>query len=220
MPSLLTRRRPLLLALAVLAAGAYFAALAVGATGSRILTKPVPVLSLAAWAWCAERDRYARRLSVGLLLSAAADLLIEWRFLAGLLVFLAAHLAYIAAFWTEARGLRALRALPFAAWGVLIVLLLSPGLGPLAAPVVVYTAAICTMLWRAAARVGSSGRGGRSEWAALAGALAFSASDTLIALDRFHAPIPGARVPIMLLYWAGQLGLALSAERAAPAGRG
>jgi len=40
------------------------------------------------------------------------------------------------------------------------------------------------------------------------GALAFAASDTLIALDRFHAPLPGAPLPIMLLYWAGQGGIA------------
>ena len=40
------------------------------------------------------------------------------------------------------------------------------------------------------------------------GAILFAASDTLIAFDRFHAPIVGVRYPIMLLYWAGQLGIA------------
>jgi uncharacterized membrane protein YhhN len=45
----------------------------------------------------------------------------------------------------------------------------------------------------------------------LAGAVAFGASDTLIAFDRFSAPIPGARWPIMVLYWLGQAGLAASA---------
>ena len=34
--------------------------------------------------------------------------------------------------------------------------------------------------------------------------------DTLIGLDRFRAPIAGAPYAIILLYWAGQLGLALS----------
>ena len=65
------------------------------------------------------------------------------------------------------------------------------------------------MMWRAAARV----RAGESAgWIALAGALVFGLSDTLLALHRFHAPIalPSA---IILTYWAGQLGIALSAIR-------
>jgi uncharacterized membrane protein YhhN len=62
-------------------------------------------------------------------------------------------------------------------------------------------AAIVTMMWRAAARPGPT---------ALLGAMLFGASDTLIAFDRFHAPLPWARLPIILLYWAGQLLIALS----------
>ena len=45
----------------------------------------------------------------------------------------------------------------------------------------------------------------------LAGAVAFGASDTIIAFDRFSAPIAGARWPIMTLYWLGQCGIAASA---------
>ena len=41
-------------------------------------------------------------------------------------------------------------------------------------------------------------------------ALAFAASDALIAFDRLHAPMPGASVPIMALYWLGQSGIAAS----------
>jgi len=62
-------------------------------------------------------------------------------------------------------------------------------------------------MWRAAARVGHSGRSRRDGWLALLGAILFGMSDTLIGLDRFHAPIPGVRYPIILLYWAGQLGI-------------
>ncbi len=32
----------------------------------------------------------------------------------------------------------------------------------------------------------------------------------LIGLDRFHGAIPGVRLPVMLLYWTGQLGIALA----------
>ncbi len=46
----------------------------------------------------------------------------------------------------------------------------------------------------------------------LLGAVSFGASDTLIAFDRFAAPIPGVRWPIMILYWLGQSGIAASAQ--------
>ncbi len=67
------------------------------------------------------------------------------------------------------------------------------------------------MMWRAAARVGSPGTPALAALLGLAGAIAFGASDTLIAFDRFAAPIPGARWPIMVLYWLGQCGIAASA---------
>jgi hypothetical protein len=43
---------------------------------------------------------------------------------------------------------------------------------------------------------------------------------TLIAFDRFDAPIPGVRLPIMLLYWLGQWGIAASAVRGCGTRRG
>ena len=67
------------------------------------------------------------------------------------------------------------------------------------------------MMWRAAARLGSPGTPALAALLGLAGAVAFGASDTLIAFDRFSAPIPGARWPIMALYWVGQCGIAASA---------
>ena len=88
----------------------------------------------------------------------------------------------------------------------------------MAAPVGAYVAVICTMMWRAAARVGGPSGTARAHWLGLGGALAFGASDTLIAFDRFHAPMPGAAGPVMLLYWPGQSGIAASCageERAA-----
>jgi hypothetical protein len=67
------------------------------------------------------------------------------------------------------------------------------------------------MMWRAAARVGSLGTSALPALLGLAGAVAFGTSDTLIAFDRFHAPMPGVRWPIMVLYWMGQWGIAASA---------
>lgn len=204
----MTTRR--LAALGALAAAGYVAGLLLDLPWLRACAKPVPVLCLALWASRAAPDRYARVVALGLFLSALGDLAIEWSFLGGLVCFLCAHLAYSAAFWTEARALRPLRAAPFAAYGITAYAVLLPGLGALRAPVVVYMTAICAMMWRVAARLGASGRGGASEKAALAGAVLFAASDTLIALDRFHAPIAGVHLPIISLYFAGQLGIALS----------
>jgi uncharacterized membrane protein YhhN len=84
------------------------------------------------------------------------------------------------------------------------------GLANMRVPVVVYLTAICVMMWRAAATVGREGPRQPHEWLALAGAVLFGMSDTLIGLDHFRAPLPEARVPIILLYWLGQIGIAAS----------
>jgi uncharacterized membrane protein YhhN len=109
---------------------------------------------------------------------------------------------------------------PFLLWGAAGFALLAPVLGALVWPVLVYVLAICVMMWRAAARVGATGARRREEWFALCGAVAFGASDTLLALSRFLTPWPDAPYIVMLLYWAGQAGIARSARPAAgiPAG--
>lgn len=190
------------------------------ASSALVVAKPLPVLALA-WAVAgggAGLSHLLRRgVIVGLLLSAAGDVLLELGlFLPGLLAFLGAHLAYIVAFVSDTRAKAPLRALPFALWGALLFFHVRPGLGTLAGPVAVYVAAICTMMWRAAARVGSPPRP-RGAWAGLLGAVSFGLSDSLIAIDRFVAPIPGASFPILLFYWLGQAGIAAAAlDKEAP----
>ena len=206
-----------LAAVGVVAAAAFLVGIAVSSAPLRLVAKPIPVLCLAVWAGAGGRGAAARPLCFGLLLSALGDVLLETSpglFLAGLLAFLGAHVAYTAGFVRETRRASALRAVPFALWGALGYLAMRPGLGALQVPVVVYLAAICVMMWRAAATVGHEGRSHLHEWLALAGAVLFAASDTLIGLDRFRAPLAGARVPIILLYWLGQLGLAASTRAA------
>jgi hypothetical protein len=55
--------------------------------------------------------------------------------------------------------------------------------------------------------------------AGLTAAAAYFAAARLIAFDRFHAPLQAAAVPIMLLYWLGQRGIAASCAVQAPAAR-
>lgn len=177
----------------------------------RLALKPVPALALAAWVALRCRQPLGRLTAAGLLLSALGDVLLDIdRFLPGLAAFLLAHGLYVAAFLSVERRPALGRALPFAAWGLVAFSLLRPGLGTMALPVGVYVAVITVMMWRAAARVGSARAPGLVPWLGLAGALAFGASDTLIAFDRFHAPIAGVRLPILLLYWLGQWGIAAS----------
>jgi alkenylglycerophosphocholine/alkenylglycerophosphoethanolamine hydrolase len=184
--------------------------LAAAAPTLRLVAKPIPALALAVLT--ARRDRYARAIAAGLTLSAAGDVLLELpgRFVPGLVAFLGAHVAYTVAFLADERRLRLARAVPFAAWLIAAGRWLWPGLGDMALPVVVYMLAIGTMMWRAAARVGPSDAAGLGARAALAGAVLFGLSETLIAIERFRAPFPGAPYAIILLYWAGQAGIAAS----------
>lgn len=188
-----------------------------GAQGSlpaAILTKGVPVSLMIAWAAQGAHGRYRTGILVGLIFALGGDIALQFSsqtaFLVGLGFFLVAHLCYIVAFTDGRPPLAPARAIPFVVWVGALIGFLWPYLGGMAGPVLVYGAAIAAMMWRAAARVG--GPEPRLERLALAGAVCFAASDSLIALNRFHAPLEAARMPIMALYWLGQWGIAASAR--------
>lgn len=205
---------------ALAAAVAYFVAMAADLPWLRLVAKPLPALLLASWVTWRCHDLPGRLVAVGLVLSAFADTFLELQlFLPGLAAFLLAHLCYVAAFVSSDARPAVWRALPFAAFGVTAFATLQPGLGATALPVGAYVATICTMMWRAAARLGGRTHA-RAAWVGLAGALAFGASDTILAFDRFSRPIAGAGWPIMILYWLGQWGIAASAALACRSGNG
>ena len=182
----------------------------------RLIAKPIPVVCMIVWVRQTARDRYARLVLAGLSFSLLGDVLLELHnqlFLPGLLAFLLAQVCYVVAFVDAARGLKLLRALPFYAWGAIVYGVLLPNLGDMAVPVAAYVVVICTMMWRASACVGEGGRARPDQLAALAGAVLFALSDMLLALNRFNAPIEGARYVIILLYWLGQWGITLSVKR-------
>jgi uncharacterized membrane protein YhhN len=200
---------------ALLAAATYLVGLWRDWPALRLAAKPLPVLCLLVFVLGSGIDRYARLIAAGLALSILGDVLLEFPglFVAGLGAFLAAHVSYALAFLSDTRRLAVLRALPFLAWLALVYTQLRPGLGNMVVPVTVYVFAIGAMMWRAAACVGSEGPPRRAELSAVLGAVLFGVSDTLIGLDRFQAPIPGVRYPIILLYWAGQLLITGSSQR-------
>lgn len=179
----------------------------------RVAVKTLPVLALLALVVRYGRRPYGLCIAWGLGFSALGDLLLELSdttFLPGVGAFLLAHVAYVIAFTGEERRGRWLWALPFATWGVFVVMGLRDGLqaAGMLIPVAVYTTVICSMLWRATAcRVAATLHSG----IALVGAVLFAASDSLIAVDRFSGlAIPGVGYAIILLYWLGQGAIAAS----------
>ena len=147
---------PILGALFLLAAAAFFVGFWMDDVVVRLVSKPIPVLALAAWVALSKPDRIGWAVFVGLLLSVVGDILLEIPadlFVFGLIAFLTAHLAYIGAALLDTRRLAPLRALPVLGYCAAIYLVLFPGMGGLAVPVAVYVTVIGTMLWRMAARV-------------------------------------------------------------------
>ena len=213
------RSLPLLAAAASAACVVFLLGLHLDSFWMRLPCKPWPHLALIAWVLSEASGAYARRIAAAIAVCMVADFLLEFRqtlFLYGMATFFVAQLTLASAFVLRSREWRPAMALPFAVWVGLLFAVVSPGLGSMRAPVACYTGAIGLMLWRAAACVegpAAGSRGDASTWIALAGAVVFAASDSVIALDRFHAPIPGARFLVMITYWIALALLAASAVR-------
>lgn len=151
---------------------------------------------------------------LGLLFSLAGDVFLMLprdRFVAGLVSFLIGHLFYIAAFAVQAGGTLALPGLlAFAAYSVLLLATLLPRTGRLRVPVIAYAVVLSTMGWQASA-----------QWAmhddmrsllALAGAVLFILSDSILALDRFVRPFAAAQALLLSTYYLAQWLIALSVQ--------
>jgi alkenylglycerophosphocholine/alkenylglycerophosphoethanolamine hydrolase len=211
----LTGRTGVLAVAGTLAGGLYLLGLGgAEALHLRLGAKAIPIICLLLWLWPA-RERYARLIWVGLGLSLLGDLLLEFSaalFLPGLGAFLLAHVAYVSAYLTVTRMPSLARALPFACIGVGAGVVLWPVLGGLALPVLAYVTVICAMMWRSTAMVGADTLARREQWLAVAGALLFAVSDGLLAFKLFVRPVVGADYAVMVLYWAGQLFITLSAR--------
>lgn len=174
----------------------------------RMVTKAWPMVALIAWSATRKPlDLVQGGLTVGLVFGLIGDMLLEagdTTFVFGLVSFLLGHVAYIVAFSKAAGRWSPLQALPMAAYMVTAAILLVPRLGDMRIPVVAYMGVIAVMAWRAGAL--AEARGGWA-WLAPVGAVLFLFSDTLIAMNRFVAPIDGVRPVIILTYWAAQAAL-------------
>ncbi len=178
--------------------------------------KPLTTLLIIAYAWPRGRAHPAARRWVlaGLALSLCGDVALLWPqrgFLPGLVSFLLAHLAYLAAFTRD--GIRfAARPLPFLLYGALAAFILWrlwPGVpGGLRIPVLAYVLCLASMAAQAAVvalqvRQTSPPAARRGVVLALGGAL-FLASDTLLATNKFAGPLPLSGLWILSTYWLAQ----------------
>lgn len=133
----------------------------------------------------------------------------EIYFILGLVSFLIAHITYCVLFNKQIIGeiqinkvLFGLGSLVIAFYLTAIILVLMPNLGDLKIPVIVYAAVISTMLLFAF--------NGYLIWKKpgalyiFLGAITFVISDSILAFDKFHAPIEKSSFFIMLMYLVAQ----------------
>lgn len=206
---------PLLVRLGLAAVAVYFLAYILGWQDLALISKPVPVVCLLGFL-IPPRTRDAAWIAAGLLLSALGDVLLEASpalFVPGLVAFLLAHVCYVGAFLGRTRALHLVRLGIVAGftWGAFSVL--APHLGAMRGPVIAYVIVISAMLWRAAAQIGEDPTGNLRPLLATVGAAIFAISDIMVAWSRFVDPDAGLKIPLMLLYWAGQLGITASSRR-------
>lgn len=206
---------------AILACGVgYLLAMAADHTVLRWILKPGTIVLILLYATAARQaGAYPLLVRIGLLISAVGDCFLLAKggnsFTYGVLAFMAAHLAYIAAFVKR----RQFAPKHFVVLAIIIgysAFLLSRLHGGMAAsgsesmfvPITVYVAVISVMIWCAA--------GSRNKWA-LTGAILFYVSDSLLAWNKFIAEIPFADYGVMVTYYLAQFLIAASIGGGLPA---
>lgn len=206
----------LALTLAAIVSGSiYIWAARAGSSTQRYIFKPLTtalILGLALLLPDAIAPLYRALIVAGILFSLGGDIFLMLprdAFVWGLASFLVAHLFYIAAYISRA-GLQMswLLLAPFVLYVAVLLYLLLPHTGAVRAPVILYALVLMAMGWQAAALW----------WAvrdtaallAMAGALLFIASDSILALDRFRAPIAQRDLLVMSTYYSALLLIAWS----------
>lgn len=172
---------------------------------------------------------YAWRIGVGLVLCAVGDACLEFEgspafspnsksilFLGGICSFLAGHVAYIFAFSVNRFKIRALFAIPLLGYACMLFLYLRPYLpSALIAPVFIYATAIGWMAVMACSREpAGAANASSSRWAAVSGAAFFIASDSVLAISKFVAPLRDAKSIVMATYFLAQGLITFSARGA------
>ncbi len=189
----------------------------------RILSKPliIPFLTIALL-MLMQPSAGKKLMTAGLLCSFAGDVLLlrdhePAFFIAGLACFLLTHICYTIYFISLKQGQKSfLLKKPYwllivLLYSVSLVLLLYPGLGAMKVPVIVYAIALSAMLLTAINIFYAVHQ--PSAYLFIAGASLFVVSDSLLAINKFYTPLPGAGFFIMLTYCVAQFLIVLGAIR-------
>jgi len=152
---------------------------------------------------------------VGLVLSLGGDVALMFEsgraFVAGLVLFLLAHIVYAIAF-TVPNGFYSqdlIVGLVLLVVVAAVYLYLKPGLGSMKGPVILYILVICFMVNRAVSTFFGDAFTTTQAWLITLGATLFWLSDLMLAINRFRRPF---RLQALgsYLYFGGQLLIALS----------
>lgn len=189
------------------------------------ICKPLATALILCVAWRARPARsahYRRWIVCGIACSLAGDVLLmlpQDLFVPGLMAFLFGHLCFLAAFLGDSRfAARPGLLLASLAYGAINLSLLWGSIGSaLRLPVLVYVLVLACMGGQAMVRARVLAQSGdtraRPARLAAAGALMFMLSDSLLAWNRFHAPIPWANVWVLATYYLALYGIARSVQR-------
>jgi len=208
----------ILTAAAILSGIIYIWTTHAGTQAQRFLFKPlttVLILGLAFMLPDAVSPLYRTLILVGILFSLAGDIFLmlpKNLFVWGLVSFLIAHLFFIAGYIARAGvHMHWWLLTPFVLYGVGLLYLLWPHVGDLRLPVLVYALVLLAMGWQAAELWWEL----RDLAALLAmlGAILFAASDSILALDKFRAPIARRDLLIMSTYYSALLLIAWSVHQ-------
>lgn len=181
--------------------------------------KPLTTMLVWAMVWRASGVAlpYRKAILVALLLSLCGDvfLMLPMRlgFELGLASFLLAHLFFLRAFTRDAPlfGKR-LPLILLLALSVANLLVLWPGVGQgLQLPVLAYMLCLVAMTAQALSRALSLGTADGK--LAACGGVAFLISDTTLAYNKFHAPVPASALLVLGTYYAALYLIALSVRR-------
>lgn len=178
--------------------------------------KPGVMLALLAWMWqSGAMNGHATWFAVGLAFSMAGDIFLmlpDEKFMAGLVAFLLAHLAYLVGFNSTLPPLNLASLIPAVLVGAvagqiyrgIAAGLATSGNDKLRIPVQVYSGVISLMLLSALLTLV------RDEWNAgpailvSSGALLFFLSDTFLAWNKFVAPLSYGKLRVIVTYHLGQ----------------
>lgn len=174
-----------------------------------VVLKVAPIICLLVAVAMAGTDRNQRLFMAALMFCGIGDISLErGLFTLGLGAFLVGHLFYLTVFCRrlELNLKKGLLLILLLLYGASLINYLAPHLGDMRTPVLVYMGVIFAMTAAAIC--------GRDNHALVAlGATLFVLSDSLIAINRFVEPVPGARYWIMSLYYGAQFFLTWDARQ-------